>query len=429
MAYTGFVVEIKELRPIKKADRLQVATVFGNDVVVGTDVQLGDTMLYFPTDGQLSMEYAEANSLLRVKDDPDKKKGGYLDPDKRNIRAIKLRGERSDGLLMSIDSLSKVVGEDYVRKHINVGDTIDVVNGKLICQKYVPKGKASKPMPGQKGANKKKKKENKLFPIHYDTSQLAYSLAQIKPGDKLTVSLKMHGTSARIGYLPEERDNLLTKLISKLGLTFKPKWGTISGSRRVVLETFEGGFYGDNNFRKKYHDFFDGKLRKGEVVYGEIVGYIGEDTPIMPVVDNRKLGDKKFLKKYGETTTFSYGCEPGESDFYVYRMTMTNEDGDVVEYPTWLAQLRCEQMGVKHVPVITEHEIEEDFNPEYLLGYINDLSEGTDPVGKTHIKEGVVVRVENKEKFTAYKHKSFEFKIIEGIIKDTAEEPDMEERE
>lgn len=431
MAYTGFIVEIKELREHSNADNLKIATVFGNTVVVGSDVELGDIMLYLPSDGQLSTEYAEANNLLRVKGADGKNVGGYLDPDKRNIKAIKLRGERSDGLLMSIDSLSRVVGEAYVRKHVKVGDTIDVVDGKLICQKYVPKGKESKPNPNGKGQSVSKKKEHRLFPKHYDTAQLAYFLGQFREGDELTISLKMHGTSARIGYLPEEKESKFSKIIDKFGLTFKSEWGMLSGSRRVVLDTFDGEFYGSNEFRKKYHDFFEGKLRKGEVVYGEIVGYINEYTPIMPVANNKKLKDKEFVKRFGDTTTFSYGCAPGESDFYVYRMTMTNEDGDVVEYPTWLAELRCEQMGVKHVPVIKKLLLapESPFtkDKELLLTVVNKFAEGNDPIGQTHIKEGVVVRIENREKFTAFKHKSFEFKVIEGIIKEDALEPDMEE--
>jgi hypothetical protein len=38
-----------------------------------------------------------------------------------------------------------------------------------------------------------------------------------------------------------------------------------------------------------------------------------------------------------------------------------------------------------------------------------------------------VVRILNRPTFTAYKHKNFSFKVLEGIIKDTAEVPDMEE--
>ena len=40
---------------------------------------------------------------------------------------------------------------------------------------------------------------------------------------------------------------------------------------------------------------------------------------------------------------------------------------------------------------------------------------------------GIVVRIINRPKFTAYKHKNFEFKVLEGIIKDSANAPDMEE--
>lgn len=41
--------------------------------------------------------------------------------------------------------------------------------------------------------------------------------------------------------------------------------------------------------------------------------------------------------------------------------------------------------------------------------------------------EGVVVRIDNREKFIAYKYKNFSFKILEGIIKDNADASDMEE--
>ena len=58
---------------------------------------------------------------------------------------------------------------------------------------------------------------------------------------------------------------------------------------------------------------------------------------------NDKLG-KEFVKQYGKTTVFSYGCEPNESQIYVYRMTMTNEDGYVIEYTPDFMRYRCEQM-------------------------------------------------------------------------------------
>ena len=140
--------------------------------------------------------------------------------------------------------------------------------------------------------------------------------------------------------------------------------------------------------------------------------------------------------------------EVPQSDMYVYRMTMTNEDGFVVEYTPDFMRYRCEQMGVKCVPVMdtfiipktiaTEiddedgsHYIEFDSKMvdagQYVIKKAEQYYDGPDPIGKTHIREGVVARIINRPKFCAYKHKNFEFKVLEGIIKDTASAPDMEE--
>jgi hypothetical protein len=248
-------------------------------------------------------------------------------------------------------------------------------------------------------------------------------------------------------------------------------YGYVSGTRRVVLENYEGGFYGDNQFREKHSKTFEGKLWKGETVYYEVVGFTTSGAPIMGDASNKKLNDKEFIKQYGETTRFSYGCsETGgpdidaredengylprlpQSDIYVYRMTMTNPDGEVVEYTPDFMRYRCEQMAVKTVPVffrgrITCAGIHGDGAFEYHIsdgikmgacygdGAIGDMVrmaaedfyDGPDPIGKTHVREGVVVRIINRPKFAAYKHKNFSFKVLEGIAKVDAEAPDMEE--
>ena len=176
--------------------------------------------------------------------------------------------------------------------------------------------------------------------------------------------------------------------------------------------------------------------------------------------NNKKIQDKEFVKQYGEITRFSYGCRPlsadinptyfegkieegvvkdyPQSDIYVYRMTITNEDGNVVEYTPDFMRYRCEQMGIKTVPVFWKGTIAAHTGDEAAIelgqdagAWIKEKAEefydGPDPIGKTHIREGVVVRITNKPKFTAYKHKNFYFKVIEGIIKDMSAVPDMEE--
>ena len=66
---------------------------------------------------------------------------------------------------------------------------------------------------------------------------------------------------------------------------------------------------------------------------------------------------------------------------------------------------------------------------DWVMKKAEEFYVGTDPIGETHIREGVVVRIVNRPTFEAYKCKNFEFKVLEGIIKSTAEAPDMEEAE
>ncbi len=442
MAYVAYITELKNLRKHPNADRLQLGDCFGNTVCVNLDYTEGQLGVYFPTDGQLSVEFAEQNNLLRKKDENGNNIGGYMDPDKRNVTAIRLRGEKSDGLFLPLSCL------DYCYPHIkggaasmlNVGDTIDVVEGHEICQKYIPKRNHRQGGGNSEGNRTRKKKVPvaPLFSEHADTEQLAYNLAAFRPGDLVEITLKMHGTSQRTGMVPVFtgfKRSLWDKLRRRDGVP-QYNWGEVSGTRRTVLDNYDGGFYGSNAFREQHSKVFDGKLHKGETVYYEVVGFTDSGTPIMADCANKKLNDKEFLKKYGETTTFSYGCEPPHSDMYVYRMTMTNEDGDVVEYTPDYMRYRCEQMGVKTVPVLWVGFIPEfpategDDNisaGEWIMKVAERFYDGPDPIGKTHVREGVVVRILNRPKFCAYKHKNFSFKVLEGIIKDTAEAPDMEE--
>ena len=475
--YCGYITTLKNVRPHPNADRMKLADCFGNTVCVGIEANEGDIVCYFPTDGQLSIEYATQNNLVRRKDDAGNNVGGYLDPEKRNIRAIKLRGEKSDGITMPLESFAYT---GVKISDLTIGTQITVLNGHEICCKYIPR--SHKQNVNERGNRTRKTKAPiaPLFQEHADTEQLAYNLSAFKPGDEIEITLKMHGTSQRTANLPVlsgYADSWYCRLRNKIWFYFNKwthkndvettfarfkhdgepiyNWGGVSGTRRVVLDNYEGGFYGSNEFREQHSKTFEGKLWKGETVYYEVVGFTHTGTPIMASADNKKIADKEFIKQYGKETVFSYGCAPfsekmvlGEratdfhpprrqSDIYVYRMTMTNEDGNVVEYTPDFMRYRCEQMGVKAVPVLWKGTIPDSTNGEIIMNnftpgdFIRSVAErfydGPDPIGKTHVREGVVVRIVNRPKFTAYKHKNFSFKVLEGIIKEVAEAPDMEE--
>lgn len=468
--YAAYVTRIKNLRKHSNADRLLCGECFGNTVIVGLDTKPEELGVYFPVDGKLGNEYAMKNDLLRRKDENGKPAGGYLDPEKRNIKALKLRGEKSDGLFMPLSSLNGFTDIAKLRE----GDVITILNGVTICEKYIPRRKKNTTMVGGGKTRKHHDPIAPLFAEHADTEQLAYNMGAFHEGDLVEITLKMHGTSQRTGYLPMlkgYKQTLWDKLRHRDG---KPiyDWGYVTGTRRVVLDDFDGGFYGSNAFREQHAKAFEGKLHKGETVYYEVVGFTQDGQPIMASCDNSKVGDKEFAKQYGKRTVFSYGCYPDgekeieksgggtatigdtsltffessmyvpapQSDFYVYRMTMTNEDGDVVEYPPDFMRYRCEQMGVKCVPVFSRFiipgyiQLPDDVGSlcevdagEYVKNIAEQYYDGADPIGKTHVREGVVCRIVNRPKFTAYKHKNFSFKSLEGFVKDTATAPDMEE--
>lgn len=416
--YCAYITRLKNVRKHPNADRLVLADVFDTTVVVGAGSKDNDIVIYFPCDGQLSEEYCKYNDLVRRKDENGNNAGGFLDPDKRNIKAIKLRGERSDGLVMPLSSLA------YINKDLpdilQVGDQITVLDGKEICRKYIPRGKRTT-VHAQTKKQKRKVNEFPLFEEHRDTEQLDYNLDRFKEGDLVTLTLKMHGTSGRTAYLPSAGKNKIESLIFKLF----PRYRYVTGTRRVVLTQFnEGGFYGDNAFRAKYHRLLEGKLKKGETVYYEIVGYVDENTPIMGTAKNKRMNDPEFTKKYGDITVFSYGCEKGQNEMYVYRMTYTSPEGEVIEYPWSLVKQRCEEMGINHVMELDRFIFT---TQEDMYDRINKWLDIDDPIGKTHVDEGVVARLEDKFIFTAFKKKSYAFKVLEGLIKENADAPDMEE--
>ena len=441
--YQAYITRVKNVRPHPNADRLDLVDCFGNTVCVSRgEFAEGGLAVYFPTDGQLSEEFCQVHNLVRKKDDAGNNIGGYMDPDKRNVKAIKLRGEKSDGLVMPFECLA-YTGVDLLT--LEEGFCFTAINGKEICCKYIPRRSNRAAAGGANRTRKKKVPTAPLFAEHADTEQLAYNLSAFRPGDEIEITLKMHGTSQRTGYLPVLQGyhrTIWDRIFRREGEPIYD-YGYVSGTRRTVLEDFDGGYYGSNEFREKHSKTFEGKLWKGESVYYEVVGFTTNGTPIMGDGSNKNLG-KEFIQQYGETTRFSYGCKPVisidcddlQSDIYVYRMTMTNPDGQVIEYTPDFMRYRCEQMGVKTVPVFYKDIIPkwppyDDGDPidagDYAKRKAEEYYDGPDPVGKTHIREGVVVRIVNRPKFTAFKHKNFAFKVIEGIIKDTSDAPDMEE--
>lgn len=355
--------------------------------------------------------------------------------------------------------------------NFKVGDEFTEIGGHPICNKFVVINTSRGT--NQKVGKKKFKFDSIMFKEHIDTAQLSRNLDKIDIDKQMVVTAKLHGTSGRYANvlveqpLPKwkERINLLfPKYFPQLFPKFKPevKWMDLHGTRRVTLQPEtekQTTAFHNPALREMAIKPFVGNLKKGETVFFEIVGFEPNGKSIMPAVDTTKLKDKEFTKQYGKLMTFSYACKPEKSetvieyhtnksgtastvswseshkqfDVYVYRINMTNEDGFSVEYSWEDIKERCKELGVKHVPEIFRGTIGW-YNANNInlskIGYVWDnrnakdifvhlLDEYTnrpDLIDPSHILEGVVIRFDSGFRFDAYKHKSFQFKVLEDIL-------------
>ena len=435
MSYKAIVTRLKNVRPHSNADKVKLATCHGNQVVIGLDNNEDALGVYFPSDGQLSHEFCFANNLYRKADMnkyPNEKPGMF--DENRRVRAQKFRGEISDGFWVPLHQFGfiQVTGLDVE------GFEFDEWKGVPICNKYINPNTIKIARENQ-GKKTRTAKTSVMFKEHFDTEHFGKNIHVFKPEDTIIITEKLHGTSGRIGNVLVERDlNWIEKLAKKIGVKIQEnEWKYMNGTRRVVLEETSGTQFHDPTIRDKALNIFKGNLRKGESVFFEIVGYESTGASIMPSVETKGLGDKEFTKRYGEKMHYSYGCEQTFSDVYVYRMTLTNEDGQSIDYSWEDLVKRCNEIGVKTVPFIAKTTLTEigmavtmktgtpsfEYNDRDSKDEFERLvtlyGSGPSTLDSKHIKEGVCVRIEGGLHNQTYKFKSFEFKVLEGIIKDS----------
>ena len=430
MSYKAVVTKLTNVRSHSNADKVQLATCHGNQVVIGLNHTEDELGIYFPSDGQLSQGFCAANNLFRkpeMNSDPEAKPGMF--DENRRVRAQRFRGEISDGFWVPLSNLDFIGGISFVE-----GFEFDELNGIQICEKYINQAtiKAARENQGKKTRTAK---TSIMFKEHFDTAHFGKCLHEFDYGQTLIITEKLHGTSGRIGHVQIERDlTWLEKLAKRFGVRVQEtEWKYLNGTRRVVIEESTGLQFHDPTIRDKAFKLFEGNLRKGETVFFEIVGYESTGASIMPKVDTTKMGDKEFTKRYGKTMPFSYGCGELQSRVYVYRMTLTDEDGHSIDYAWDDVVKRCKELGVDPVPHIrtmTLNDLKEDLKSAAVTDDIRTVKEtfaklveayGSGPsiLDETHIKEGVCVRIEGGINNKTYKFKSFEFKVLEGIIKDS----------
>lgn len=428
--YNAIIAKIEKIYPHNNANKIQLANILGYQVVVGLDAKEDDIVVLFPEDGQLSESFAEANDLIAYTNELGEKKGGYFDKNRR-IRCQKFRGEKSEAYCISLDSL-KFTGYDINK--LKVGDKFDTLNGIKICNKYITentvKAQSIKIADKDSKFHKYFKQHVKnLFPEHIETNQWKHYSDSIESGSLITITHKLHGTSQRLSYIAVPiKLNFFQKLINKLFFSNREHqtYKHIQGTRRVIKYNYgdgegNGGFYGTDAFRDKISNKIKTSMNKNEIIYFEIVGYTDTGGSIMGSVDTTKLKDKEFTKRFGQTMTYKYGCLQGECEGYVYRIAIVNPDG-IIEDLSWdKVKRRCREMGIKHVPEIDSFIFNGDTTSlKVYIDRLTDAEDIADSIDASHIREGICIRVDKPNgKMEIYKNKTFHFKVLEGIVKDS----------
>lgn len=292
----------------------------------------------------------------------------------------------------------------------------DELNGVSVCKKYVPKIGPYNPRIISGGKLRKRAKDrivDKQWNFHCDTSNLRRNIHRVFPGDDISISWKEHGTSAVFANLLIQNDlKWYEKLLVKLGVRIQTeKYGFIWSSRKVIkgvdgVEKPGSVHYYGEDVWGNVASRVASRIPKGYSIYGEILGF----TPSGGAIQS--MGGKPY----------DYGCGPNECKLHVYRVTITNVDGVVVDMPFKQMVDWCHQNGFETVPVIYYGKASE-FLPllpgqsveqwqEVLLRkleaeYVDDRVCHLCKSGV--VQEGIVLRTDFAGKCEAKKLKSFRF--------------------
>ena len=384
--YAAVVTTIRAINKLDNCDNVVAVPIFGYQAIVSKDTQVGDLVLVFTAETQLSDEYTKANNLYRdstLNVDPTAK--GYIESNRR-VKAVKFRGHRSDALVMSIRSL-EFTGVDV--SELKDGDVFDELAGVSICKKYevVKKNGTAKTSFKEE---KFKRIDNKFFPEHYSTAHWFRQMDHIPDDATIVITQKLHSTSGRIGHVPVRRElNWKEKIAKFFGVKVaEMEYDHVYGSRRVIKDVNNPNqehFYKDDVWTAAGKKL-DSMIPQNFILYGEILGWTEDGSPLQ--------------------SGYTYNLPQKQSEFYVYRILVLTNDGRHIEL-SWEAVKRfCKDNGIKYVPELfvgTKKEIVENgiieslmdirYYDEYKAGRIPFNEEPVPLSDKGTVDEGVCIRV------------------------------------
>ena len=338
------IVKLDTIQPHNGADRLELAIIAGWQVVVGKGNFLpGDCAVYVPVDSvlpvDLELKLFPPDSKIKLK--------------KSRIRSIKIRGQMSQGMLIKLDEVA-----DKISAAVQVGDDVAETLGITKYEPPEPEFGGSK---GTRGKQASKNQINPYFSKYTDIENIKWYNNLFQDGEQVYISEKLHGTSARYGYVPRFYSGFLGKFkmaamsfLSRVGLAKEQQF--VFGSRNCQLHTGSNkSWYKEDVYSKiLFQEKIQEKLGMNECIYGEIVGH-------------------NIQKNY------TYGCKEGEHKFYAYDVKVDGRWLNAEEFIEF-----CDKRGFDRVPCL--------YIGPYSKAVELSHRDGDSTIGGQKIREGVVIK-------------------------------------
>lgn len=330
-------VNIKEIKEHPNAHSLEIAVVFGFEVVIAKGIYVvGEPVLYIPIDSIIPIE-------LERELFPE---GSKIKLSKHRVRQIRIRKFPSQGMLVKLPTIKKVY-------NIWAGEYDTDYSKKLNITKYEPQVRGSS-FTGQ--GKKRKRLENSNFRKYNGLGNVKWFPDTFKEGELVVIQEKLHGTNARAGIFRFEANTIWKKIKKFFRLT--PEFEFCYGSNNVQLQDQPNrkGYYGEDVYGAVFKELdAQSKLKNGEAIYGEIYGS-------------------------GIQKNYSYGCKEGEHKFALFDVEINGKWLDPDAVITF-----AEERGFNMIPEI--------FRGEYNAVDAKAMTLGPSLINsKQAVREGIVIK-------------------------------------
>ena len=336
---------IRNITPHNNAERLEVCTVYGFQVIAQKGkYSIGDKIIYVPIDSVL-------DSKLETKLFPE---GSKVKLHNSRVKQIRLRGLASQGMIIDPKEVSDLINLEYLELESDL-------SGILNITKYEP------PQPGfaqtvGRDKQRNKRTDNPHFHKYNGLESIKWFPDLFQEGEQVVIQEKLHGTNCRAGLLPFVANTWFKKL--KVFFRLAPKYEKCYGSNNVEISSklSYSGYYGEDLYGStlRSQDVFS-KLKPNETVFGEIIG---------PNVQKN----------------YTYGLT--EHKFVLFDVKVLQEDGQQIWLSPEEVEIFAKERGFEFVPIL--------YKGPYNKEFAYTLTKGTSVYCQAQkIREGIVIKAQD----------------------------------